>query len=125
MWSRVVRPRSRCFARSHRERCGAGWRRRSPGASAPLAGRQQELQVLEERWNAAAAGRGQVVMLSGEAGIGKSRLLFELRHRLPPACPWLVGQCSPQTTTVPYLPVIEMVSESLGLRDDAPESEVV
>jgi hypothetical protein len=43
-----------------------------------LAGRQAELQLLQERWAQAAGGEGQVVLLSGEAGIGKSRIVHEL-----------------------------------------------
>ena len=48
----------------------------------PLVGRDQELALLLDRWRRACAGEGQVVLLSGEAGIGKSRILLALRERL-------------------------------------------
>ena len=48
----------------------------------PLVGREKELARLLRRWRQAADGKGQVVLLSGEPGIGKSRLVWELRERL-------------------------------------------
>ena len=53
------------------------------GASlTPLVGRQQELTLLLDRWEQAKEGEGQVVLLAGEPGIGKSRLVQALRDRL-------------------------------------------
>ena len=51
----------------------------------PFVGREPELTLLQERWADARAGRGQVVCLMGEAGIGKSRLLLEFQRRLADA----------------------------------------
>ena len=48
----------------------------------PLVGREEELDLLLRRWQRAAVGEGQVVLLSGEPGIGKSRLTAALRERL-------------------------------------------
>ena len=48
----------------------------------PLVGREQEIELLSERWRHVQESRGQVVLLSGEAGIGKSRLIRTLRHRV-------------------------------------------
>ena len=50
----------------------------------PLVGREHELGILLERWERAKAGDGQVVLLSGEPGIGKSRMIRALRERLEP-----------------------------------------
>ena len=76
----------------HRTGAGlAGGRRRfgreplrgAAGASlTPLVGRRQELTLLLDRWEQAKEGEGQVVLLSGEPGIGKSRLVRALRERL-------------------------------------------
>ena len=48
----------------------------------PLVGREQEIGLLMERWALAQEGEGQAVLLSGEPGIGKSRILSALRERL-------------------------------------------
>ena len=63
----------------------------------PLVGREQEVELLRERWAQVKDGLGQVVLLSGEAGIGKSRLVQVLTEQVasePQA--WLTPcQCSP------------------------------
>ncbi len=59
----------------------------------PMVGRSQELTELRERFTASAAGEPQVVVVGGEAGIGKSRLLAELADSLPEESRVLVGHC--------------------------------
>jgi class 3 adenylate cyclase len=62
----------------------------------PLVGREQELATLRERFREVKAGRGQVVGITGEAGIGKSRLVLEFRRALAQAgeaVTWLEGHC--------------------------------
>jgi transcriptional regulator with AAA-type ATPase domain/tetratricopeptide (TPR) repeat protein len=77
---------------------------------APFVGREAELDVLRARWQEARLGRGQLVALVGEPGIGKSRLLFELRRALAsePLLS-LEGHAESHGRGVPYLPVIDVL----------------
>ena len=59
----------------------------------PLVGRERELALLQERFDELREGRGQVVLVAGEAGIGKSRLLLEFRRRAEEAgIRWILGR---------------------------------
>lgn len=74
----------------------------------PLVGREEELRFLSNRWERAKAGQGQVVTLSGEAGIGKSRLLQVLGERLAGEAQIAIGsRCSPYFENSALHPVIE------------------
>jgi class 3 adenylate cyclase len=64
-----------------------------PGLSSPLIGRDRELRDLRTSIEDLARGRGQIVSIVGEAGIGKSRLKIEIRDNLPPELSWLEGRC--------------------------------
>jgi predicted ATPase/DNA-binding NarL/FixJ family response regulator len=75
-----------------------------------LVGRTQELSQLEHALTAARGGAGGCVLLSGEAGIGKSRLLAEIRDRaLDSGFVVLTGRCFEQDMAVPYAPLIDML----------------
>jgi TOMM system kinase/cyclase fusion protein len=94
----------------------------------PLVGREQEVGLLRERWAQVMDGRGQVVLLSGEAGIGKSRLVQVLTEQVasePQA--WLTPcQCSPYHQNSALYPMIELL-ERVGLRfdrDEAPQQKL-
>jgi class 3 adenylate cyclase len=74
----------------------------------PLVGREAEVTLLRERWAQSSEGLGQVVLLSGEAGIGKSRLVHVLTERVVEArVPRLTLRCSPYHTNSALYPVIE------------------
>ena len=89
----------------------------------PLVGREPEVALLRERWAQVQDGLGQVVLLSGEAGIGKSRLvqvLMEYVATEPQA--WLTPcQCSPYYQNTALYPMIELL-ERVALRFDREES---
>lgn len=89
-----------------------GPERTGPSPSQPRAaftGRGDELGLLQGRLAAARAGHGQVVSIVGDAGIGKSRLLLELRRYLPSDVTFLEGRCASYATTTPYLALHDVV----------------
>jgi class 3 adenylate cyclase/predicted ATPase len=91
-----------------------------------LVGREEEIELLLRRWARAKSGEGQVVLLSGEAGIGKSRLTAALLERLatePHAR--LRYFCSPQHTDSAFYPIIGQVERAAGLaHDDTPQARL-
>jgi class 3 adenylate cyclase/predicted ATPase len=84
-----------------------------------LVGREEELELLLRRWSRAKTGEGQVVLLSGEAGIGKSRLTAALLERLA-AEPHtrLRYFCSPQHTDSAFFPIIAQLERAARLTHD-------
>jgi class 3 adenylate cyclase len=92
----------------------------------PLVGREHELGILLERWAWAKDGDGQVVLLSGEPGIGKSRLIRALCERLgdEPYTP-LSHSCSPYHTNSALHPVIGLLERAARFdRDEPPEAQL-
>ncbi len=92
----------------------------------PLVGREAEIAMVMARWDQAKAGDGQVIVLSGEPGIGKSRITQTLRERVAnePHIR-LRYQCSPYHTNSALHPVIEQLERAAGFaRDDAPEERL-
>jgi class 3 adenylate cyclase len=79
-------------------------------AMTPFVGREQEIALLVNRWRLAAKGEGQVVLLSGEAGIGKSRILAALRERIGDEQRLTFRyQCSPHHVNDAFYPVIGQI----------------
>ncbi|HET7566258.1 MAG TPA: tetratricopeptide repeat protein [Gemmatimonadaceae bacterium] len=82
----------------------------------PYTGRGSELSTLQARLEQARAGDGRFVAVVGEAGAGKSRLLYELRRRLTDdGTQVLKGRCQSYGGTTPYLPFIEALRDMLHL----------
>jgi predicted ATPase/class 3 adenylate cyclase len=86
----------------------------------PLAGRVEELALLQRRWDQAKAGAGQVVLLSGEPGIGKSRLVQELKeHVSAEGATRIEFRCSPYHQNSALYPIIDHLQRLLQFaRDD-------
>ena len=80
-----------------------------------LIGREEELDLLLRRWSKAKTGQGQVVLLSGEAGIGKSRLTAALLERLATEPHTRLRYfCSPQHTDSAFYPIIGQMERAAG-----------
>ena len=81
-----------------------------------LVGREEELELLLRRWSKAKTGEGQVVLLSGEAGIGKSRLTAALLERLATEPHTRLRYfCSPQHTDSAFYPIISQMERAAGV----------
>jgi ABC-type oligopeptide transport system substrate-binding subunit/class 3 adenylate cyclase len=98
-----------------------------PGVTTPFVGRERELEEGRETVRAVMAGSGSVLVIVGEPGIGKSRLLDELRRELEetpaPARPatWLEGRCVSYGESMPYWPFRDLLRSWLGSSLDEPE----
>jgi predicted ATPase/class 3 adenylate cyclase len=92
------------------------------GLSAPIVGRGAEIEELRRVSDGLVAGNGQVVMVAGEAGIGKSRLMAEWRHSLPKDVRWLEGRSYAGATGVPYGPFADLTRRYVGITDEDSES---
>ena len=91
-----------------------------------LVGRQEELELLLRRWSTAKTGEGQIVLLSGEAGIGKSRLTAALLERLATEPHTRLRYfCSPQHTDSALYPIIGQMERAAGLAHyDDPQAKL-
>jgi class 3 adenylate cyclase/tetratricopeptide (TPR) repeat protein len=96
------------------------------GDLTPLVGREEELDLLLRRWQRAAAGEGQVVLLSGEPGIGKSRLTAALREQLEGEPHTRLRYfCSPHHQDSALHPFIAQLERAAGFaHDDTPEQKL-
>ncbi len=94
----------------------------------PLVARDRELQTLVDLFREVKSGRGQVVFIAGEAGIGKSRLVLEFRRRLAEAgedVTWLEGRCVSFGQSIPFLPLIDQFRENFRIEEFDGEPEII
>ncbi len=91
-----------------------------------LVGREEELELLLRRWSRAKTGEGQVVLLSGEAGIGKSRLTAALLDSVATEPHTRLRYfCSPQHTDSAFYPIIGQMERAARLaHDDTPQAKL-
>jgi len=87
-------------------------------------GRERELAILHELLALTERGEGQAVGIVGEAGVGKSRLIYEFRQRLAgKRVTYLEGHCLSYGHTMPYLPIIDIIRNHCGITEsDNPEA---
>ena len=114
----VLRPRGR------RSRLDAAIER----GLTPLVGRARELDLLRELFREAKSGRGQVVFVAGDAGIGKSRLILEFRRGLAETgedATWLEGQCVSFGQAIPFLPIVDQLRRNFGIEELDGEPEII
>ena len=93
---------------------------------APLVSRDAEMELLRHRWEQAKGGQGQVVLLSGEAGIGKSRIVQALRDTIAnEPHNRMRYQCSPYHTNSAFYPIIEQLKWAARIgANDLPDTKL-
>ena len=96
---------------------------KSWGKHTQFVGRQYELQQMSTLWERAKSGKGQVVLLCGEAGIGKSRICTAWLDSIANEPHIILRiQCSPYHANSPFYPAIKQLEHAAGFeRDDSPE----
>jgi len=88
-------------------------------------GRERELELLLDSFERAKAGRGQAVSIMGEAGVGKSRLLYEFRKAVTNEdILFLEGKCLSYGRGVAYHPIIDVLKSNFGIDDGDADSDV-
>ncbi len=92
-------------------------------ALTPLIGKSQEIETLLQAWEKVQHGRGQAVLLQGEAGIGKSRLTRALKEQLGTAAEIWECQCSPYHQNSAWYPIIDLLQRLLNFQRDEPNEK--
>ena len=92
--------------------------------AAPFVARVREVELLEDLFTQAQDGRGQAVLLVGDPGIGKSRLLQELHQRTGDRAGWLEGHAVSYGGSLPFHPLIDLLKRACGV-DDVDSEQVI
>jgi class 3 adenylate cyclase len=108
-------------------KAGAVHTRGLAGVSSPMVGRDAQLARLTQLFEIVKAGQGRIACILGEPGMGKSRLLAELRTALertgdPPR--WVEGRCLSYGETIPYHLVLDLVRSVIGVTATSEEADV-
>lgn len=97
------------------------------GLRVPMVGREAQLTRLKELFQVVRAGQGRVACITGEPGIGKSRLLAELHEsieRSDGSATWIEGRCLSYGETIPYHLVVELARSLIGVTAATDEAQV-
>jgi len=98
--------------------------RRAAQRLTPMVGREAEIALVMDLWEKAAGGHGQAVLVSGEAGIGKSRILQALQERIGDRPHTrLRYNCSPRHTNSAFYPIVAQLEVAAGYKRDATDAE--
>lgn len=106
---------------------GAARTRGLAGLHSPLIGRDAEIARLQQAFDVARAGQGRVACIVGEPGMGKTRLLAELRahvERIDQTARWIDGRCVSYGETLPYHLLLDLVRSLIGVGAVADEMQV-
>jgi ABC-type transport system substrate-binding protein/class 3 adenylate cyclase len=95
-----------------------------PQTEGPLVGREFELTVVERAMDGLRDGRGVIVSVMGEAGIGKTRLVAEVRERHAGEIRFVEGRAVSYAQSFPYWPIRDLLREWLGVGASTPETRV-
>ena len=95
-----------------------------PRQAAPLVGRERERAVLDASVADLRAGRGRILVIVGEAGLGKTRMLEELRTAVGDEAAWLEGRCASYGAEAPYGPFVDVLREWIGAEEGDAELAV-
>jgi class 3 adenylate cyclase/tetratricopeptide (TPR) repeat protein len=88
-----------------------------------LVGRRPEMQILKEAWKRARNGEARLVDIVGEAGVGKSRLIYEFQKLIADEATFLTGVCIHYGRNINFLPVIDIVRTTFGIEEAMSEEE--
>ncbi len=93
------------------------------GLVSPLVGRQRESDAITAALAATKAGKSAILIVSGDAGVGKSRLLREIRASTADEITWLEGRCFSSTQTLSYAPILDLLRRHIGIADEQHSDE--
>jgi class 3 adenylate cyclase/predicted ATPase len=88
------------------------------GLVSPFIGRHRECEAIKNALNAARSGASAIVLVYGDAGVGKSRLLREIRAGNSDEITWLEGRCFSSTQTLSYAPILDLLRRHMGIADE-------
>ncbi len=91
----------------------------------PFIGRERELMLLEQCYEKARSGQGQMVFIVGEPGIGKSRLLLEFHRRLGSEAGWLEGHSVSFGWSIAYHPLIDLLKRNFQIEENDTEDIII